>query len=146
MNPILKNVIAVVVGVIIGAAVNMGLIISLGTLIPPPEGVDPSNMESIKENIHLFEFKHLMSPFIAHALGTLVGAFLAAKIGASHNKILALIIGAVFLYGGISMVMELNAPAWFEALDLIVAYIPMALLGWKLSGKGTGIENKIASV
>jgi hypothetical protein len=30
----------------------------------------------------------------------------------------------------------LPAPLWYEALDLIAAYIPMAFLGGKLGGAG----------
>ena len=33
------------------------------------------------------------------------------------------------------------APLWFEALDIVVCYIPMAYIGWKLSkesGEGLG--------
>ena len=53
MNPVLKNILAVIGGIAIGMGVNMGLIILSGSIIPPPEGVDPMNAESIKANIHL---------------------------------------------------------------------------------------------
>ena len=84
--------------------------------------------------MHLYKPMHFAGPFLGHAIGTLVAAFLASKIGASNQKMLALLMGIVFLAGGITMVMQLPAPVWFSALDLIVAYIPMALLGWKLAG------------
>ena len=51
----LKNILAVIAGIIIGGAVNMGLIMISGSLIPPPEGVNPADMESLKANIHLFD-------------------------------------------------------------------------------------------
>lgn len=73
-------------------------------------------------------------PFLAHAIGTLVGAFLAAKIAASHGLKLSLSIGVLFLVGGIQMSMMLPAPMWFDVLDLGVAYLPMGWLGWKLAG------------
>ena len=31
-------------------------------------------MESLEENIHKFSFIHFLFPFLAHALGTFVGA------------------------------------------------------------------------
>lgn len=133
MNPILKNVLAVIAGVIVGIAVNMGLIMLSSSVIPPPAGVDPTDMESLKENMHLFEAKHFIFPFLAHALGTLAGAFLAAKLAASHHMNIALGIGAFFLLGGITNVMMLPAPTWFAVLDLVVAYIPMGWLGGKLA-------------
>lgn len=63
MNPILKNVLAVIAGVVVGSAVNMAIIMISGSVIPLPEGVDASNAESLKSNIHLFETKHYIMPF-----------------------------------------------------------------------------------
>ena len=133
MKPIYKNTLAVIVGLLIGGIVNMGLIMVSGSVIPPPEGVDPANMESLKENIHLFEAKHFIFPFLAHALGTLAGAFLAARIAASHQFSFALGIGTLFLLGGITNAYLLPAPTWFIALDLLLAYLPMGWLGSRLA-------------
>ncbi len=91
-------------------------------------------MEGLAASIHLLEFKHFIFPFLAHALGTLVGAFIISKIAASHHIKLALLVGAFFLLGGIQMALSLNAPLWFEIVDLALAYIPMAFLGWKIAG------------
>jgi len=135
MNPILKNILAVVAGILIGATVNMLIISISGSLVPLPEGVDPNDMASIKANMHRYDTMHFIMPFLAHALGTLAGAFLAAKIAANRKRIFALLIGGVFLIGGIMMVMELPSPAWFNALDLVVAYFPMGWLGFLLAKK-----------
>lgn len=131
MNPIVKNVLAVIAGIFLGSAVNMGIIMISGSIIRPPDGVDVTDMESLKSSMHLFEAKHFLFPFLAHALGTLVGAFTAASIAASHKMKFALAIGAFFLVGGIMNAFMLPAPTWFIALDLLAAYIPM---GW-IAGK-----------
>lgn len=136
MNPILRNILAVVAGLIIGSAMNMGLIMLSSSVIPPPEGVDVTNMESLKASMHLFEPKHFIFPFLAHALGTLTGAAVAAMIAASHNMKFALGIGAFFLIGGIANVFMLPAPTWFVVTDLVLAYIPMGWLGGRLSKIG----------
>jgi hypothetical protein len=133
MNPILKNILAVIAAIIIGMVVNMGLLMLIGNMIPPPEGVDVMDGESIKANIHLFEFKHFVGPFLAHALGTLVGAFIAAKFSANNHFKFAMGIGVFFLLGGLANIMMIPAPMWFNALDLLVAYIPMAWLGHKFA-------------
>ena len=106
-------------------------------MIAPPEGVDPTNMESLAQHIHQFQPKHCIMPFLAHALGTLVGAFVAAKASASRHRALALGVGAFFLLGGLMLAAMLPAPVWFEAVDVLFAYLPMAWLGWKLSGRLT---------
>lgn len=36
----------------------------------------------------------------------------------------------------------LPGPTWFEALDILVAYIPMAWLGYILGGQGEATRNK----
>jgi hypothetical protein len=50
---------------------------------------------------------------------------------------LALIIGLFFFSGGLIMIYQVGGPLWFKALDLIVAYLPMAWLGGKI-GYGSG--------
>ena len=135
MNPILRNILAVIVGLFVGSIVNMGLISISGSVIPPPAGIDPSDLESLKTGMHLFEAKHFIFPFLAHALGTLVGAFVAAKVGATRKMALALVIGFFFMLGGISMITMVPSPTWFTVLDLVVAYLPMAWLGGILGSK-----------
>ena len=135
MNPILKNILAVIAGLVIGSVVNMFFISLNGTVIGLPEGADISTMEGLKESMHLFEPKHFIFPFLAHALGTLVGAFIAAKIAATHKTKFALAIGVLFLIGGIINVINLPTPTWFSTLDLVAAYIPMGWLGGKLATK-----------
>jgi hypothetical protein len=132
MNPILKNVLAVIAGLIAGSIVNMGIVMLSGSVIPPPEGGDITTMEGLKATIHLFEAKHFIFPFVAHAVGTLVGAYVAAKLAATRNMTMALIIGVFFFIGGSINVSMLGGPLWFTVLDLAMAYIPMAYLGGKI--------------
>ena len=129
MNPILRNILAVILGIIIGSIVNMGLIMISSSIIPPPEGADNTTMEGLKASMHLFEPRHFVFPFLAHALGTLVGALVAALVAATHRMKFALAIGVFFLIGGISIIFMLPSPTWFGILDLVGAYIPMAWIG-----------------
>jgi len=135
MNPIIKNILAVVTGVIIGSIVNMTFILVSSHIIPPPDGADLTTSEGLIASMHLMEPKHFIFPFLAHAIGTLVGAFLAVKIAATHKLKFALVIGGLFFIGGLMNVMMLPSPIWFTILDLGGAYIPMALLAWKLGEK-----------
>ena len=110
----------------------MGIIMLSGSVIPLPEGVDPTNVENLQQNLHLFTPKHFILPFLAHALGTLAGAFLAAKIAGSHKMKFALVVGTFFLAGGIANAIMLPAPVWFIVVDLAFAYVPMGWIGGKL--------------
>lgn len=136
MKPVVRNIVAVLAGIVIGSLVNMALITVSGKIIPPPSGADVTTLEGLKSSIHLFEPKHFLFPFLAHALGTLVGAAVATVIAASHKFKLALLIGLLFLAGGIANVLMLPAPIWFNVVDLVGAYLPMAWIGWKIAGKG----------
>lgn len=134
MNPILRNILAVIGGALIGSIVN-GALINVGPMVfPPPEGADITTMEGLKATMHLFQPKHFLFPWLAHALGTLVGAFLAFKIAASQKFILAMVVGGLFEIGGIINVMMLPSPLWFTLCDLLLAYLPMAWLATKLAG------------
>ncbi|MFT6333835.1 MAG: hypothetical protein ACI86M_001773 [Saprospiraceae bacterium] len=80
--------------------------------------------------------KHFIVPFLAHALGTLIGAFTAVKLGISKHKTLAYIIAGLFLAGGLMMAIKLPEFWKFSIIDLLIAYFPMAVLGWLFAEKG----------
>lgn len=135
MKSKLKIVLAVIVGVVVGSIANM-LLVTIGPyVIPPPDGVDVTDVESIKSSMHLFEFRHFIFPFLAHALGTLVGAWLAALIAASCRLAAAMVVGGFFLIGGIANAFMIGGPVLFYVVDLVGAYIPMAWIGGRFTGR-----------
>jgi hypothetical protein len=138
MPTILRNILAVVVGLVAGGVVNMSLVMLGPSMIPPPPGVDMATAEGLAKGMPLLEAKHFVFPFLAHALGTLAGALVAFLVAGSRHAVLAFVIGAVFLAGGIAAAFMIPAPGWFIALDLVAAYIPMAwlatVLGRRLKG------------
>ena len=135
MLAFLRGLLAVVLGLIAGSAVNMGLIVLGGQLVPPPAGADTSTTEGLQAAMPLFEARHFLFPFLAHALGTFAGALLATWIVGRTSKVPALLIGLLFLTGGVASCFMLPAPRWFEVLDLIFAYIPFAWLGYAVARK-----------
>lgn len=138
MPNILRNVLAVIAGLIAGGIVNM-LLVTIGPMIIPlPAGVDINDPESLSKGIHLFETRHFLTPFLAHALGTLAGALTAYLIAASYKTRFAYAIGVLFLCGGVIASFIVPAPAWFIALDLLVAYLPMAWLATQIGARIQG--------
>jgi hypothetical protein len=134
MNSVVRNFLVVLGGLIVGAIINSGIIQISASLIPLPEGIDPNNMDDLMMHMKDFPPKNFIMPFLAHALGTLVGAYFVSRLAASHHLKLSLLIGLIFLAGGISMVLALPSPIWFNVIDLLLAFIPMAYIGWKLAG------------
>jgi Zn-dependent protease with chaperone function len=125
MSPTVQNILAVVAGAVACILLN-GLLLTLMMKInPPPAGFNMKDTATFT----LLQPRHLLSPFIAHALPSLIGGFIAAWIAASHPMTFALVVGGLHLIGGIAAAFMIPAPAWFIALDLIVAYLPMAWIG-----------------
>ena len=108
MNPIVRNILAVIAGLILGGVVNMGIVTISDSIIPLPEGADVTTPEGLKASIHLFE--------------------------PSRKMLFAIVIGLFNLTGGIVAVTMIPAPMWFNVTDLVLAYIPMAFLAGKLGG------------
>ena len=133
----LRNLLAVLAGTLAGGVVNMGMVMLGPVLVPAPAGVDMTTAEGLQAGMALLEPRHFVFPFLAHALGTLAGAFVAARLAAARRQLMALVVGGVFLAGGIMAATMIPAPAWFVAVDLSVAYVPMAWLGARLGGRAS---------
>lgn len=131
MNPLIRNILAVIVGWIGGSIINMGLI-QIGHIVFPITGIDSSDMEALAAVLPSLGFEYFIFPFLAHAFGTLGGAVIAYFIGSSHKLKLSFIVGGLFLLGGIMVNYMLPGPTWFTVVDIIFAYIPMAWIGGKL--------------
>lgn len=137
MPNLLRNVLAVLAGVAIGGVVNSALIALGPLLIPPPAGADVSTAEGLSRAMPLLQPRHFVMPFLAHAVGTLAGALAAYLIAGSVKAPIAYVIGVVFLAGGVAASFMIPAPMWFVALDLLVAYLPMAWLAVRIGSRMT---------
>lgn len=132
---LIRNTAAVLTGLVAGGILNMALVSIGPRIIPPPEGGDITTMEGLRSTIHLFEPKHFIFPFLAHASGTLIGAWIPARLCATHPFTCSMVVGVLFLIGGATMAFSLPEAAAFNVIDLSVAYLPMAWLGYSLSGR-----------
>ena len=78
-------------------------------------------------------------PFLAHALGTLIGVFVAFKIIQMFRATkfiavgLALVIALLFLWGGLATSKSINSPETPMLVDAVLCYIPMAIIGYWLA-------------
>ena len=136
MKTIIRNILAFILGWFIGSFVNLGLV-NIGYTFFPISGLDPNDFDALIAIMPTLEVKNFVFPFLAHALGTLVGAIVVGLLAASHKMKLSIGIGGLFLIGGIIMNFILPGPMWFEIADLIFAYIPMAWIGSKIAIKLT---------
>lgn len=133
MNPFVKRMLAVFGGLMAGSIINMSIIVLSDKLVSPPPGTDLTTLEGLKASMHLFTPINFLMPFLAHAMGSLFGAFVAVKIDKATAFRSAMIVGIAFMGGGIVNCIQLPAPLWFEAADTLLAYIPFAYAGYFLA-------------
>ncbi len=131
---IVRGILAIILGILVGSIVNGVIILLSFKVFGAPEGINLFDAESFKANADKFTALNFVGTLLAHQLGTLAGAFVAALIAPGRKVIFAIAIGLWFLLGGIYAATLVHAPIWFVAAD-IVLYIPMALIGAKL-GRG----------
>lgn len=134
MNHFLRNTIAVVVGWLLGSICNMGLV-QVGHVVFPIEGIDINDMQALGNLLPTLEYHYFLFPFLAHAIGTFVGALFAGLIAKSHKLLVCLIIGLLFFAGGIMVNTMISGPRWFTIIDLLLAYFPMAWMAYLLIRK-----------
>ena len=132
MPKLLRNTLAVLAGLVHGDRESVAHGTSSPSGVAPAAGGNVTKAESLAASMHLFEPRHFIMPFLAHALGTLAGALVTYLFAGSFRPQLAYVIGAVFLCGGVAASFMIPAPAWFIALDLLVAYLPVAWLGTRI--------------
>jgi hypothetical protein len=132
MKTLIINIFVSVCAAIVGAICN-GLLVQLGgQFFPPPAGYDFTTEEGLAAGMAFMEPKHFVFPFLAHAVGTLIGALIIGRFAASHALMVVWLMSSLFFIGGVYMVTILPSPMWFNVLDLTLAYFPMGYLGYRL--------------
>ncbi len=132
MKNLLLIFLSIFCGLLFGSIINMSIIEVGNSMVTLPEGTDNSSVEGIKKTIHLFQFKHFITPLLAHSLGSLTGGVVAAWMAPINKLLIAIMIGVFFMIGGTVMVFQLPSPIWFNIIDLTFAYLPMAWIGHKM--------------
>mgnify|MGYP003331562406 CR=1 FL=1 len=126
----MKPLVLTLLAAILGMALNGYLIAYSHLFVAPPVGADLTTEEGLLAAMPLMEPKHYAMPFLAHALGTLLSAFLVSWWVRPATLQRSMLLGFVFLAGGLYMVRILPSPMWFNILDLGLAYLPMAYMGY----------------
>ncbi|HBF22848.1 MAG TPA: hypothetical protein DDW23_03445 [Planctomycetes bacterium] len=121
----INNAIAVVVGLAVGMAVNMGLVVANMALFPAPEGFNWEDPVVVSEYLAALPILAFLIVLAAHLGQAFVGGWVAAKISKANPMGVALTVGALSLAGGIMNMMQLPHPTWMwieMPLYLVVAW------------------------
>jgi MFS family permease len=126
----LRNIFAVIVGFIVGSALNMGLIqLNMQVLFPAPTEMDINDPEQFNAYVATLPTLAFVVVLFAHLGQSFVGGWVAARLGSSRPMLLAMIIGVLTLAGGIMAMMMIQGPGWMIVelpLYLVVAWVA----GW----------------
>ena len=110
----LRNILAVVGGCLVGSALNMGLIqLNMHVLFPMPAGTDMNDPEQFNAYVATLPTLAFVVVLFAHLGQSFVGGWVAARLGSSRPMLLAMIIGVLTLINRSE-----NASALFEAEGL----------------------------
>ena len=127
----IKNILAVILGLIIGNIAIMSLHYLGLYFYPLPEGVDMSDMTAIAEYVKIAPLGSLLMVMLAHIGGTFIAGVSTTLL--SKEIVVAYIVGGFFTISGIWNLYLLPHPMWFNIE--VVLYLPAAVFGFKLFAK-----------
>jgi len=134
MSPTLRSVLAVVFGLILGAAVILAVQALGHQVYPIPEGLDVRDPEALKAYVAEAPVGVLLFVLAAYALGSFAGGAFAGWYARRAPATHGLIVGAVLLAGGVANLLMIPHPAWF-AVACVAVFVPAAYLGARLVRK-----------
>lgn len=134
----IRNALAVVVGMIVGMVANMALIFLNLVFYPMPEGVEMADQEAMSAYFERLPATAFLLPIVAHLAQAFVGGLIAARMGASRPVMLAMIVGTLSMVGGIVNLMTPGIPTWM-AVELPF-YLVVAWQAGKMVERSRGDE------
>jgi hypothetical protein len=127
----IRNILAVIVGLVVGNIAIMGLHYLGMVFYPLPEDVKMNDMKAIAEYISIAPRESLLFVMFAHLGGTFISGIFTTLV--SKNIIPIYIIGSFFTLAGIYNLYMLPHPLWFNIE--IIFYFPAAIYSHKLIHK-----------
>ncbi len=136
----LRNVGVVILGLVVGSAINMALILANLLFFPLPEGTDMNNAEQMAAFIGSLPPAGFVLPLLAHLAQAFVGGAIAARFGTADPRVLAGVIAALTALGGVINLVQLNPPAWMWV------ELPLYVAAWwgavKVSGRASSSSER----
>ena len=127
----IRNILAVIVGLVVGNIAIMGLHYLGALFYPPPKGIDMNDIKAITEYISIAPLGSLLFVMFAHIGGTFIAGISTTLV--SKNIIPIYIIGVFFTLAGIYNLYMLPHPLWFNIE--VIFYFPAAIYSHKLISK-----------
>jgi hypothetical protein len=126
----MRGVLGVVVGFIVAFVCVQAAEMLTHQLYPFPPGADMRDMATIKRFVATLPLQALALVLGGWFAGTLLGTFVAAKIG--RSRVPAYILGALLLCAGIFNSFVIPQPVWCTAMA-ILSFLAVPFLGIALA-------------
>jgi hypothetical protein len=127
-----RTLLAILVGLLVMASVVALVQMGSHQLYPPPADIDPSDRAAMVALISSLPMMALVLVLASYALGSLAGAYTAARISARHTHGAAITIGFVMLALVVANFVMIPHPAWMVPAGVIIP-LPFAWLGGRLA-------------
>ena len=124
-NPILRGIVASIVGVVVAGFV-VGGVEALGHMIfPPPEGLDLNNPDDLAQLMTVIPLGAKIAVMVAWFVGALVGALAAGWIG--KGKIPGWVVAGFMLIASVATTQMFPHPVWMVGGAVILPVIAKLL-------------------
>ena len=133
MKPILRSILAVLLGAIAAGFLILAVEM-LGTrLFPFPPGTDVDNPDALRAAMSHIPTGALLLILFGWIVGTFAGAWVAARVAGRAPIGHGLVIGVLYLAAAVANMLAIPHPVWFWALGVVV-FLPAAYLGARVGG------------
>lgn len=130
--PLLRSLLAIVLGVLAGFLVVMLVELLSMSLFPVPGGVNPSDPDGFRDLFARLPAGAVVLVLVAHALGAFAGGWTSAWRAPMRPILHGLVVAGIVMAAGIVNLRMIPHPAWFVVTDLAL-YLPFGFLGAKLA-------------
>jgi hypothetical protein len=128
---VMRDILAVLVGWIVGMVANMAIFSLNVALYPMPDGVSFNDKEGFAAYIETLPLMAFLIILVAHLSQAFFGALVAAKISRKRPMVVAMIIGVLTLIGGYINMQSIPLPTWMwieMPLYLVAAWLAAYLV------------------
>jgi len=123
-----RNVLAVLAGLLV-AGFTVFVVETIGhTVYPPPVGFDPTNPAGMAAIMGQAPFGALLFVIVAYACGACAGGAVAARLRPAAPIAHAITVGLVLTGAGVLNLLTIPHPVWM-AIATAVVFVPAAWLG-----------------
>lgn len=123
MNPVVRSILAVIIGMLV-AFVLIGLVQAIGMRIyPPPPGMDPTDVESIKAAMAQRPLAALLFVLLSYTTGSVAGGWVAARLAPKAKMTHAMIVAALLFGAGLRNLMTIPHPTWFAVVSSAIYWL-----------------------